>query len=61
MRGKSGAPNFCREPILIDAEMRIGGGKERRLDAERLAAREKIADDLVGFDRAAFLQIAIHG
>ena len=40
--------------------MRIRGGEKRRGDACSATPRQQIADDLVGLDRAAFSQVAVH-
>src|SRR5208283_4707747 len=46
--------------VLMHGEADIGGGEQRRGDAGILAATEQIADDRLGLDRLAALQVSEH-
>src|SRR5205807_5706226 len=52
--------SHCREPLLIDGQMGVCGGEKRGRDARSRATREEVADNLLGLDRAALLQVAVH-
>jgi len=45
---------------LIDAQMTVGRRKKRRIDSYLLAMTNKVADNVLDFDRAATLEIPEH-
>jgi hypothetical protein len=47
-------------PALIDREIRERGVKKRRGDPSTPRMRNEVTDNLLGFDRGAFLEIPVH-
>jgi len=59
-RGLPALSNLHGVP-LIDAQMTVGRRKKRRIDSYLLAMTNKVADNVLDFDRAATLEIPEHG